>query len=152
MDHGNERNHGVAKAVRLAVVDPDKCVGCQCCMFACARKDEPGLAKACIGVCSVGGMERGFTVIVCRACPDPPCARVCPTEALVPRPGGGVRLAPERCIGCGHCRDACLIGAVFWDDAAGKPMICCHCGICAKYCPYGVLAIEKRELAADAAR
>lgn len=135
----------MSKVTRLAVIDPERCVGCQCCMFACARKEEPGLAKASIGVRSVGGMERGFTVVVCRACEDPPCARVCPVDALAVRDAGGVLLDEDRCIGCGHCREACVIGAVFWDVEINKPMICMHCGICAKYCPYGVLVLEKRE-------
>lgn len=137
----------MAGLTRLAVVDPERCVGCQCCMFACARKHEPGLAKACIGVRSVGGMERGFTVVVCRACEDPPCARVCPVDALTVRDGGGVALDPARCIGCGHCRHACVLGAVFWDDEIQKPMICTHCGVCAKFCPHGVLLLERREAA-----
>ena len=134
----------MAKIVRLSVVDPDRCVGCQCCMFACARRYEPGLAVACIGVRSSGGMERGFTVVVCRACENPPCARVCPVDALLLRPGGGVRLDPAKCIGCGHCRSACVLGAVFWDDEANKPAICIHCGICAAYCPHDVLLLEER--------
>ena len=79
------------------------------------------------------------------ACDDPPCARVCPVEALSLRDAGGVLLDEDRCIGCGHCREACMIGAVFWDAEINKPMICMHCGICAKYCPHGVLVLEKRE-------
>lgn len=140
----------MSKSRRLAVVDSERCVGCQCCMFACARRHEPGLAKASIGVRSVGGMERGFTVVVCRACDDPPCAKVCPMDALAPRRGGGVLLDPAKCIGCDHCRQACVIGAVFWDDQAGKPMICDHCGRCVKFCPYGVLELQEREAAAHA--
>jgi Fe-S-cluster-containing dehydrogenase component len=92
-------------------------------------------------------MERGFTVIVCRACEHPPCAAVCPVDALSARPGGGVRLDETQCIGCGLCRQACVIGAVFWDDQTNKPMICTHCGICAKFCPHGVLELERREAA-----
>jgi carbon-monoxide dehydrogenase iron sulfur subunit len=131
---------------RLSVVDPERCVGCQCCMFACARRSgQGGLATACIGVRSLGGMRRGFTVVVCRACPDPPCARVCPTDALTVRPGGGVHLAPALCIGCKNCVQACPFGAVFWDTAENKPQICIYCGICAKYCPYDVLALEEIE-------
>lgn len=132
--------------MRLSIVDSERCVGCQMCMFACARRQgEGGLAGACIGIRSIGGMERGFTVIVCRACDDPACAKVCPTDALKPQKGGGVRLDAAACIGCGNCRDACLVGAVFWDEEINKPMICIHCGYCARFCPHGVLKKARKE-------
>ena len=131
---------------RLSVIDIDRCVGCQSCMFACARRTgHGGLAGSCIGVRSAGGMRKGFTVVVCRACPDPPCSRACPVDALPVRPGGGVRLKTELCIGCGACVPACPFGAVFWDGAANKPLICVYCGYCAGYCPYDVIALDDLE-------
>jgi len=133
--------------MRLTVVDAERCIGCQCCMFACARRQgEPGLSEACINVRSVGGMERGFIVVVCRACEDPPCVKVCPTKALNPRAGRGVDFDITACIGCGNCKDACIIGAVFWDEVINKPMICVHCGYCVNFCPYGVLKIEDKKV------
>ncbi len=130
--------------MRLSIVDRDRCVGCQICMFACVRRQgSAGLDGACIGVRSVGGMEKGMTVIVCRACPDPPCMKVCPADALKLRNGGGVILDAEKCIGCGNCREECIIGAVFWWDEKNKPAICIHCGYCANFCPHGVLALER---------
>ncbi|MCL0053070.1 4Fe-4S binding protein [Dehalococcoidales bacterium] len=131
--------------MRLSVVDTDRCVGCQSCMFACARRQgEAGVARTCIEVRSIGGMERGFVVIVCRACDEPPCAKVCPTQALKPE-NDGVRLNITQCTGCGHCRDACPIGSIFWDDEINKPMICFHCGYCTKFCPHGVLKLQKKK-------
>jgi Fe-S-cluster-containing dehydrogenase component len=113
-------------------------------MFACVRRHgEGGLAGARILVRSDGGVERGFVVIVCRACPDPQCLKVCPAGALTPKPGGGVTLIPEKCLGCRLCVDACPLSAVYWDDAADKPAICVQCGYCAAHCPHGVLALEK---------
>jgi len=88
-------------------------------------------------------MEKGFIVIVCRACLDPPCAKVCPEDALIPREGGGVVLKPDKCIGCGYCVEACPFGAIFWDDEVNKPVVCIYCGYCAKYCPYNVIALEE---------
>ncbi len=129
---------------KLSVVDVEKCVGCMSCVFACNRRfGEGGVAKSAIRVRSMGGIERGFTVIVCHACRDPPCASVCPTGALRPRKGGGVILDPSKCIGCGNCVRACPIGAVMWDEENNKPVICIHCGYCVNYCPYGVLALEE---------
>lgn len=133
--------------MRLAVLETERCVGCQSCMFACSRRqDVAGLTKSCIGVRSIGGMERGFTVVVCRACDNPPCARVCPTDALLLREGGGVRLDMKKCIGCCHCREACLMGAIHWDDTTNKPMICIHCGYCVEFCSHSVLGMREKEV------
>lgn len=131
---------------RLSVIDVDRCVGCQSCMFACARRlGMGGLEKSCIHVQSARGMRKGFVAIVCRACPNPPCARVCPTDALIPREGGGVTLKAALCIGCDNCVEACPFGAVLWDQEQNKPQICVYCGYCVPYCPYEVLALEELE-------
>lgn len=88
-------------------------------------------------------MERGFVVVVCRACENPPCGKVCPTGALKKRDAGGVKLDEGKCFGCGYCRQACPIGCAFWSDEVNKPMICIHCGFCARFCPHRVLGLEK---------
>ena len=128
---------------RLSIVDVDLCVGCQCCMFACTRRfAEAGISKSAIHVKSAGGFERGFVVTVCRACLDPPCMKVCPTDALEYRKGGGVLLKAERCIACKNCVRECTVGAIFWDDELNKPVICVYCGYCTNFCAYGVIKLE----------
>ena len=128
---------------RLSVVDADKCVGCQCCMFACDRRfAEAGISKSAIHVKSSGGVEHGFVVVVCRACEDPPCIKVCPTNALTLRDGGGVNLDTKKCIGCQNCIRACPFGAIFWDDSARKPVVCVYCGYCEGFCPYNVIKLQ----------
>jgi len=113
-------------------------------MFACSRRyGVGGLEKSAIRVRSAGGVERGFVVIVCRACAIPPCVKVCPTNALMPRGERGVRLDYSKCIGCKMCVQACPVGAVFWDDELNKPNICTYCGYCVNYCPHEVLRMEE---------
>ncbi len=141
----------MVKVKKLSIVDVNRCVGCMLCVFACARRfGESGVAKAAIRVSSVGGVETGYRIQVCRACQDPPCASVCPTNALFERKGGGVMFRPNLCIGCGNCVDACPIGAVQWDIELNKPIICTHCGYCVDFCPHGVLELvdisEKGEI------
>jgi carbon-monoxide dehydrogenase iron sulfur subunit len=113
-------------------------------MFACNRRfGEAGLARSTIHVQSTGGFEHGFAVKICRACQNPPCVNVCPTEALTKREGGGVHLNYSKCIACGNCVKGCTIGAIFWDLSMDKPAICVYCGYCVSYCPYGVLEMEE---------
>jgi anaerobic carbon-monoxide dehydrogenase iron sulfur subunit len=131
---------------RLSVVDSERCVGCQCCMFACNRREGVGgVENSRIWVRSAGGIRRGFVAVVCRACTDPPCARVCPTRALSAREGGGVRFQRELCLACGLCRGQCPFDAIRKHGPSGKPLICTYCGICAQYCNYGVLKLQEIE-------
>lgn len=118
--------------MRLTVKDVDKCIGCQSCMFACARrKGEAGLARY------------KYRDKVCRPVLTHPVPEYALPDALVPKEGGGVKLDITKSIGCGYCKEACIIGAIFWDDEINKPMVCTYCGYCAKYCPHEVLKLEK---------
>ncbi len=127
---------------KLAVLDVNQCIGCMECMFACTRREgRAGVDKSAIRVRSAGGIERGFVVVVCRACEYPPCAKVCPTDALRLRKGGGVILNKDKCIGCGFCAQACIMGAIFWDDELDKPIVCKYCGDCADYCVHNAIGL-----------
>jgi ferredoxin-type protein NapG len=87
----------------------------------------------------------------CIACPDMPCARACPTDALTLPPQGwtGYRLAtlelvPERCVTfsgtrCQACADACPVGTrALAMDEEGHPVLkaegCVGCGSCVRAC------------------
>ena len=126
------------------VVNIERCIGCNACAFACARvnRGTVSLDEAAIAVKSEGSSH---IVVLCRACADPPCADACPTGALVPRKGGGIRLKRDLCDSCGACVDACIIGAIHLDSQERKPVFCIHCGACIEFCPHEVLISEKRE-------
>ncbi len=127
---------------RLVPIDVNKCIGCMECMFACSRRlGRGGLVDSAIRVRSAGGIERGFVIIVCRSCEDPPCAKVCPAGALNARKGGGVILDESKCIGCGFCVQSCILGAIAWDKSRNKPIVCKYCGECVKYCVHNAISL-----------
>ena len=120
-----------------------KCIGCFTCMFICAgvnRRDH-SIQKSCIKIRTYGGLSGKFVETVCQGCLEPACAEVCPTEALTKRNGGGVVLSAKKCIGCKRCVSACRIGAVGLDAEVNRPIICHHCGMCARYCPHDCLSV-----------
>ena len=132
---------------KIKVVNPNRCINCYSCMLACSRTnaDSVSLIDSAIDVRTSGGIESGIGIIVCRSCIDPPCARACPTGALTPRNGGGVVLDKDLCDSCKACADACLPRAIHF-DRANMPVICIHCGVCAKFCSHDVLEIVKIEV------
>lgn len=125
------------------------CTRCGECIIACP-------AHAIMKVPPDGGFAAGTPYIdpgyqPCVVCPDMPCAKVCPTDALnVPDHGwqgyrlGRLELLPERCItfhgsACGACARACPVGeAALVMDEAGNPVIraegCVGCGVCVRAC------------------
>ncbi len=124
-----------------------KCIGCFTCMFVCAavNKKEHSTYKSAIKVRTAGGMESNYVAIVCHACNDErACAEVCPTGALKQRNGGGVLFKKDKCIGCRKCAEACIVGAVNFDENEKTPIICKHCGMCAQYCPHECLRMEEK--------
>ncbi len=124
----------------------NKCIGCFTCMLTCAgvNHQNHSISKSAIHVRTTGGLTGKFVAVVCNACKDErACAEACPTGALEKRRGGGVILHPEKCIGCRKCEKACVVGAVHFDEYESKPIICKHCGACARMCPHECLKMEE---------
>ncbi|MDR0288237.1 MAG: 4Fe-4S binding protein [Clostridiales bacterium] len=124
----------------------NKCIGCFTCMLNCAAVNHKNhsISKSAIKVKTSGGLQGKFVSVFCLACRgERACMQACPSGALVKRPGGGVVLKEDACTGCGKCVEACIVGAVHFDEDQHLPIICKHCGICARVCPHGCLKMEE---------
>ena len=120
---------------------------------------------ACVDVCPAhairrapasAGLAAGTPILepsiqACVVCVDIPCARACPTSALVVPPDGwdGIRLGVlsldvDRCItfhgaSCGVCARSCPVGErALALDRGGRPVLkpegCVGCGVCVTAC------------------
>lgn len=123
-----------------------KCIGCFTCMLTCSafNQHDHSISKSAIKVATRGGMSSSFQATVCLACTETrACAEACPSGALADRPGGGVILNKELCIGCRKCQSACIADAVNFDEENHLPIICKHCSVCTRFCPHNCLVMEE---------
>ncbi len=58
-----------------------------------------------------GDVMHSKVLALCNHCVNPPCVRVCPTQATFQRADGIVMMDMHRCIGCRFCMAACPYGS-----------------------------------------
>ena len=133
--------------------DAMKCTGCRICELYCAfiREHVLNPKKARL---RVERREPAFDkAIACRQCADPPCAKVCPTEAIVRNPKTEIVLVNEKkCMGCGACVEACPFGAIWLHPDRKKAIKCDLCRQCIPRCPTGALSVATPEKLASEKR
>jgi len=110
------------------IIDPQKCTGCSRCMIACAmehsNKPDPKLSRVQIQVFK----EQEINVpIICMACEQAPCIKVCPMNARIRQKNGTVTTNTEVCIGCRACVYICPVGSPAVDPSTGQTMTCDMC-------------------------
>lgn len=101
---------------------PSKCKGCKKCEIACAeahynltRKEILKNRKYLEPRIKVYKSDDLKMPIQCRHCQNAPCAKVCPTGAIV-HDGNVVRVRHQFCVGCKMCVMACPFGAIVVAD------------------------------------
>jgi molybdopterin-containing oxidoreductase family iron-sulfur binding subunit len=62
-------------------------------------------------------------LVFCNHCDNPPCTRVCPTQATWKREDGVVMMDWHRCIGCRYCIAACPYGSRSFNWRDPRPKI-----------------------------
>ena len=95
--------------------DQTRCTGCFACAVAC--KDWYDIPAGPINWIHVKEIEKGryphlflsYLFTACNHCENPPCVKVCPTEAIIKRESDGIVVVnTERCIGKKECGSKCL--------------------------------------------
>lgn len=114
------------------VIDNRKCIGCHACSVACKSENEVplGVNRTWVKYVETGlypDSRRHFQVTRCNHCANPPCVRICPTEAMYQRADGIVEFDSKVCIGCKACLQACPYDAIYIDPDSGTAAKCHYC-------------------------
>lgn len=111
-----EGGHAIASGSKHRwgmVINLQKCIGCEYCVYACQAVNDVEDAMRW-NVHLVDRTETGNVFHMtrpCLHCQDAPCVSVCPVEATFVRDDGIVIMDYDRCIGCRYCEVACPYGA-----------------------------------------
>jgi len=119
---GGDGGHGVGESPYhwVMVIDLNKCVGCDYCVYACQATNDTRDDMRW-NIREVDETETGNIFHVtrpCLHCSNAPCVEVCPVKATYNRADGLVVMDYDRCIGCRYCQTACPYGAreFNWED------------------------------------
>src|SRR3989304_1070570 len=81
---------------KFVSADPDKCIGCCVCEYACSVTKEKTYnpTKSRIRALRMGPITN--LAVTCRHCEDPTCVAACPREALSQEENTGIIMIEDR--------------------------------------------------------
>lgn len=110
------------------LIDAKRCTGCKRCMLACSMKHHNVINPSLSRVKVVPFEDQALNVpILCMACDNAPCIKVCPMNARVRQANGTVVTDPSVCIGCRACVYICPVGSPAVNPFSGQTMTCDMC-------------------------
>jgi Fe-S-cluster-containing dehydrogenase component len=138
--------------------DPEKCVGCCVCEYACSMVNEKTFnpTKSRIRAVRLGPLVN--LAVACRLCEDPACVTACPRDALTQEENSGIiRVDEDKCNGCGWCIESCDYGAIMLHPEKKVVYVCDTCKEegkpqCVEWCPEEALDFVTADVLAQKAR
>jgi Fe-S-cluster-containing hydrogenase component 2 len=116
--------------MRIVLADPESCVACRNCEYACAFAHGGDFDRAASSIrVSFSPEERVCLPLTCMHCTHAWCLEVCPSGAIHrDDETGAVEIDASRCAGCKMCLLACPLGQVRFDASEGIGVKCDLCG------------------------
>ena len=143
---------------KFVSADPDKCVGCQVCEYACSMSRDKVFNPLKSGIRVVRINQVINMAVTCRLCEDPACVAACPRDALTQSEETGlISVVKDKCNGCGWCIEACDYGAIMLHPDKKIVYVCDLCKEkgepqCIKWCPEEALELVTSDTLAQKAR
>lgn len=132
------------------LIDYSRCSGCRLCEVVCSLKHEGTIWPEASRIRIFEYLPGANVPIVCVQCPDYPCVKSCPTNALsIDEKTGAVIVSEEKCVLCGNCITACPGNIPRIPRGKKAVVICDLCGgdpECVKICNaagYGALKLVR---------
>jgi len=143
---------------KFVSADPDKCIGCLVCEYACSMVKEKTYnpTKSRIRAIRMGPLVN--LAVTCRHCADPACVYACPREALSQEENTGIIMVDkDKCNGCSWCISACTFGAMMMHPEKKVVSTCDTCKDlgepqCVKWCPEEALDFVTADVLAQKSR
>ena len=144
---------------KFVSADPDKCVGCQVCEYACSFTKEKAfnpIKSRIRAVASKPSRQHGGCLQALRRT----CMRSCMSTGRIDQSAetGAIIIDKDKCNGCGWCIEACDYGAMMLHPETKTVYTCDLCKDkpegpqCVKWCPEEALTVVTSDTLAQKAR